>query len=66
MQCNFSYNEVETLQLVVADAVRTAKETYNQIMTDRIHADAADFLATMADAERTIKDLERIAEEVNK
>lgn len=66
MQCNFSDDEVETLQLVVADAVRTAEETYKQIMTDRIHEDATDFLATMADADRTIKDLKRIAEEVNK
>lgn len=63
---DFSDDEAETLQLAVDHALTVAVETYKQVMTDRVHDDLSTFLGTMADAERTVKDLKRIKEEVNK
>lgn len=66
MNCHFSDDEVETLQLVLDHALTAADETYKQMMTDRIFDDMGDFLAASADAERTIRDIKRMQEEVKK
>jgi hypothetical protein len=66
MQCHFSDDEAETLLLVLDHALQDSEEVLKQMEKDRIFENFSDFLASSADAERTIRDIKRMQEEVKK
>jgi hypothetical protein len=66
VNCHFSDEEVETLALVLDHALKDSEAMVEQMSRDRIFDGFDDFLPAAADAERTIRDIKRMQEEVTK